>query len=86
MFYSMSKDTKRDIAWNRTLTKILETGSVERADLTVGEYGASSRTATDVLATMESMNWIERKPVEGPKPDKWTRGEKLLATIATEQS
>ena len=81
----MSKDTKRDIAWNRTLTKILETGSVERKDLTVGEYGASSRTATDVLATMESMDWIEREPVDGPKPDKWIRGPKLPATLSTEQ-
>ena len=78
--------TIRDIAWNRTLTKILEKGSVTKADLTVGEYGVSDRTATDVLSSMESMEWVRREPVSGPKPDKWVRGDKLPATLSTEQA
>jgi DNA-binding HxlR family transcriptional regulator len=81
----MAKDTRRDIAWNRTLTKILEKGTVRKNDLTKGEYGVSDRTATDVLSSMEGMNWIRRESVSGPKPDKWKRGEKLPATLSTEQ-
>ncbi|WAU40591.1 hypothetical protein HRPV13_gp10 [Halorubrum pleomorphic virus 13] len=81
----MAKNTRRDIAWNRTLTKILERGTVRKNDLTKGKYGVSDRTATDVLASMENMEWIRRESVSGPKPDKWERGEKLPPTLSTEQ-
>ena len=86
MYDSMAKQTRRDIAWNRTLTKILEKGTVHKNDLTKGEYGVSDRTATDVLASMESMEWVRRENVSGPKPDEWKRGEKLPASLSTEQA
>jgi len=82
----MAKNTRRDIAWNRTLNNILENAEVTKKNLTVGEYGVSDRTATDVLSSMEDMEWIRREPVAGPKPDVWKRGEKLPPTLSTEQS
>jgi DNA-binding HxlR family transcriptional regulator len=82
----MAQDTRRDIAWNRTLTRILEKGTVRKNDLMKGKLGVGERTAADVLNTMEGMGWIQREPVAGPKPDAWKRGDKLPATISTEQA
>ncbi|MDB2239657.1 hypothetical protein [Halorubrum ezzemoulense] len=81
----MAKNTRRDIAWNRALTKVLEQGAVTKHDLTKGKYGVSERTASDTLATMVDMEYLRRENVSGPKPDKWKRGDKLPATLATEQ-
>jgi Mn-dependent DtxR family transcriptional regulator len=81
----MAKKTSRDRCWNRTLSLILNQGTVFKADLIKAE-GVSERTAGDVLNTMKQMGWIEREPVAGPKPDKWKRGDKLPATISTEQA
>lgn len=82
----MAKNTRRDIAWNRALTKVLEQGAVTKHDLTKGKYGVSERTASDTLATMVDMEYLRRENVSGPKPDKWKRGDKLPATISTEQA
>jgi len=81
----MAKETARDRCWNRTLRLILNGGVVFKLDLTQAER-VSKRTAADVLQTMEGMGWIEREPVSGPKPDKWRRGERLPATLNTEQT
>ncbi len=84
MFYGMAKQTARDRCWNRTLSLILKGGVVLKADLTKAER-VSDKTAADVLSTMESMGWIEREKGRGPNPDKWRRGERLPATLNTEQ-
>lgn len=82
----MAKDTRRDIAWNRALTRVLEKGVVRQSDLTKGKLGVSQRTAADTLATMVSMDWLRRETVSGPYEDEYKRGEKLPATINTEQA
>lgn len=80
----MAKNTRRDIAWNRSLTKVLEEGAVTKHDLTKGKVGVSERTASDTLATMVDMEYLRRESVSGPKPDKWKRGNKLPPTLSTE--
>lgn len=80
----MAKQTARDRCWNRALGLVLNQGVVFKADLTNAE-GVSDRTAADALATMVDMDWLRRENVPGPKPDKWRRGDKLPATLATEQ-
>lgn len=80
----MAKHTARDRCWNRTLKIVLANGAVLKNDLTMAE-GVSERTAADVLHTMVDMEWLRRENVSGPKPDKWRRGDKLPATLSTEQ-
>lgn len=84
IYVGMAKNTRRDIAWNRALTKVLEEGAVTKHDLMKGKVGVSERTASDTLATMVDMEYLCRENVSGPKPDKWKRGDKLPATLATE--
>lgn len=76
------RETKRDRAWSEALeTILLGSGEITKQELST-YADVSTRTAGDVLRVMSADGFLRKVEQAGPKPDKWTAGERLPATLS----